>query len=347
MSAEIASLPDPSPPRRSGFLAFLRAHPILCLALLTPGIPEYLSGSSSLADLVLNPAWFFLAIAINVGQYTSGALLIREAALRWGKGWGSIFLLAGAYGVTEEGLGDNTLFNPKGASGVLGVYGHFLGVNWVWSCGVLAYHVIFSIGLPILLLGLALPETRGRSLLSRRGIVVCFAALAGSTALETTIVWGVYHFWMGTPILVGALLTVVLLSWAAYRAPQDLWAPRSALPMLSSAQVFAVGASVFLVGTIIEYGSAATPGAPPALAVVGVVLVFAGALEILRRGIGRTENEHLLVVLAYGFILYLSLFGLLVSLTILLPTTIPVIVLVIVSLERMRAKYPAVSPAVR
>ncbi|MCI4368281.1 MAG: hypothetical protein L3K09_01780, partial [Thermoplasmata archaeon] len=36
-------------------LAFLRSHPILCLFLLTPGMVEYLSGSSALANIVLNP----------------------------------------------------------------------------------------------------------------------------------------------------------------------------------------------------------------------------------------------------------------------------------------------------
>jgi hypothetical protein len=82
-----------------------------------------------------------------------------------------VFLLGAAYGVTEEGLGDNTLFNSThGADGVLGVYGHFLGVNWVWATGVLAFHVAVSIGLALLLLGLALPETRGKSLLTPSGV---------------------------------------------------------------------------------------------------------------------------------------------------------------------------------
>ncbi|HYA11047.1 MAG TPA: hypothetical protein VEH10_05200, partial [Thermoplasmata archaeon] len=147
-------------------LAALRSRPILCLALLTPGIPEYLSSSSPLLNLVVNPGWFFLGLAINVGQYTAGALLIREALIRWRKGPATGLLLALAYGITEEGLGDNTLFNSThGADGVLGHFGRFAGVNWVWACGVLAFHVVFSIGLPIVLLGLALPSTRGRSLL--------------------------------------------------------------------------------------------------------------------------------------------------------------------------------------
>src|SRR5439155_7767402 len=39
----------------SKLTAYLRARPIMVLALLTPGIPEYLSGSSSTTWLALNP----------------------------------------------------------------------------------------------------------------------------------------------------------------------------------------------------------------------------------------------------------------------------------------------------
>jgi hypothetical protein len=334
----------PSLSRGKRVLAWLKAHPIVCLMLLTPGIPEYLSTSSSIADLVINPAWFFLAIAINVGQYTAGALLIREAALRWGKGWATIFLLAGAYGITEEGLGDNTLFYPKGPTGVLGSYGHFLGVNWVWSVGVLTYHVIFSVGLPILLLGLALPETRGRTFLSRKGVAVCLGSLSLSTGLETTIVWGIYHFWMGNFVFLGALVAIALLVLAAYVAPPDLWRPRSQFPTISPSAIFSIGFLVFLVATVLEYGFASDPAISPLVPIAAVVVELGVFLEILRRGVGRERNEYLLVILAYGFLIYLSAFGLLVSLTALLPVSVPLIVLVVIFLERLRAKYSDAGP---
>ena len=225
-----SAAPTPAPPGPSArpwaepLLRFLRRHPILCLAILTPGIVEYLSTSSSILLLFEAPWIFALFLAVNVGQYTAGALLIREAMLRWGRGWATVGFLGLAYGVTEEGLGDNTLFrNTNGADGVLGSYGHFLGVNWVWSVGVLSLHVIVSILLPIVLLGLALPATRGRSLLGRRGITVAFCTLAASTAFEIAAVWGLFHFWMGWPLFVGSLVTIGLLVVAAYRAPARLW----------------------------------------------------------------------------------------------------------------------------
>ena len=144
--------------------SFLRAHPVLCLLILTPGIPEYLSSSSPVYTIVLNPAQFALQLAANLGLYGPGVLLIREAMIRWDKGWASVLLLGAAYGILEEGIALSTLFNPgAGPVGQLGYFGHWLGVSWVWSAGILPVHMIFSISIPILLLGLALPGTGARA----------------------------------------------------------------------------------------------------------------------------------------------------------------------------------------
>ncbi len=42
-------------------LQYFRAHPLLLIVFLSLGIPEYLSGSSSMALLVLNPSLFLYA----------------------------------------------------------------------------------------------------------------------------------------------------------------------------------------------------------------------------------------------------------------------------------------------
>ncbi len=103
--------------------------------------------------------------------------------VRWRKGWGSVLLLGAAYGILEEGIALSTLFNSSaGPVGQLGFYGHWLGVNWVWVAGILPVHMIFSISLPILLLGLALPGTVGKSLLSRRGIRVAYTVLGSMSS---------------------------------------------------------------------------------------------------------------------------------------------------------------------
>jgi len=342
-SPELHSPPSAQTSVGARVLGSLRSHPIVCLALPTPGLPEYLSTSSPVLNLAVNPLWFFLQLLINVGQYTAGALLVREAVLRWHKRWGTVFLLGLAYGITEEGLGDNTLFNSNhGADGVLGSFGRFAGVNWVWAVGVLAFHVIYSIGLPILLLGLALPRTRGRSLVGRRGILVALFSLAGATALETVIVYGSFHFWMGTPLLVGSLVAIAVLVILAHGVPAEVGRAVRDRPGLSPRAVGAIGFSVFPVLFLLEYW---VPyfGVPPAAIIAVEIAFLAVVLEVVRRGIGRRTNEYLLVNLAFGFVLWQSVFGILLTLG--LPYTLPLVVVAVWFFVRLRRGY-APSPRV-
>jgi hypothetical protein len=327
------------------FIAFLKARPILCLAILTPGIPEYLSTSSSLLTIAVNPAFFVLQLAINVAQYTAGALLVREALLRWRKGWATGIALGLAYGVAEEGLGDNTLFNSThGTDGVLGLYGHFLGVNWVWATGVLAFHVIYSTGLPIVLLGLALPHTRGRSLLGRRSVAAALTSVSAAAAVEMTLVWGVDRFWLGWPLLIGSLVTIAGLVAFGYWAPAGAAGPRRDFPSLTPGVAFAIGLGFFPIAFLLEYGGALVL---PAAATIGVELVAFGLLlEAVRRGIGRRGNEFLWVQLAFGFVLWQGLFGWLVTFG--LPYVLVLLGVAVYFFVRLRRAYapgpPPLSP---
>jgi hypothetical protein len=149
---------------------------ILWLMLLTPGIPEYMTGSSPITNLVVNPPAFLLQLAANVGLYTTGVLLIREWALRVRKGWTSILILGAAYGIVEEGLAVHTFFQAHGDPvGRLAVYGHYLGINLVWAVGITAFHAFYSVALPLLILAVAFPEWKDRPLLRRRGVSVTAA----------------------------------------------------------------------------------------------------------------------------------------------------------------------------
>jgi len=75
-------VPKPQPKGAIAKLVYvLKAHPLLFLLLLTPGIPEYLSASSQLTVMVINPVLFFLFLAANLGLYGSGVILIREAMI--------------------------------------------------------------------------------------------------------------------------------------------------------------------------------------------------------------------------------------------------------------------------
>src|SRR5215470_13612880 len=214
---EVGAKPSiPAPTRRSGVVAYLRRHPVFCLLLLSPGIPEYLSGSSSFAILTLNPILFFLFVGLNVGLYGPGVILIREAMIRWKKGWATVFLLGFAYAIVEEGLDLSTFFNSKaGPVGILGVYGHWLGVNWVWTVGLMLFHSAISIALPILFFRLSFPGLNSQSLVAGRKFFACFAILF----VDSIVLFSIVSYWAGPAIILSSFLAVLVFILAARRVP--------------------------------------------------------------------------------------------------------------------------------
>src|SRR3712207_861530 len=82
-----------------------RVAPAVGLFFLAPLVAEFLLGN---LPITLLPAIIALA-----PMYGGGALLIREVARRRGLGWSRIIPLALAYGILEEGLTTQSLFNPN------------------------------------------------------------------------------------------------------------------------------------------------------------------------------------------------------------------------------------------
>ena len=126
-----------------------RYVPALVLLLLSPLMGEIFLGATTASRLAgALPLIFF---------YGGGAILIREFARRKGTGWGPIVILALAYGIVEEGLATQSMFNPElFKAGLIG--GRALGVNWVWSEWTVGYHVVYSIAVPILLAEMLFPS---------------------------------------------------------------------------------------------------------------------------------------------------------------------------------------------
>lgn len=144
---------------------------LILMALATPGIPEYLSGSWKLSLLFINPLNFLVFLVLNLGLYTTGALLIREFAVAFHKGWISVFILGIAYGIMEEAIALHTFFQVSGSPvGFLGSYGRFAGVDWVWAFGLMIYHAIFSITLPLMLISVAYPRLKEKRVLGNWGL---------------------------------------------------------------------------------------------------------------------------------------------------------------------------------
>ena len=121
--------------------------------------------------------------------YGGAALLIRETALRTGRGWTGVLLLAAAFGVLMTSLVDQSLWQVHDPGiaywddlreatllGPLG-FAAFPVLSWVTG------HVVYSIGAPIVLLDALAPSQRGRPLLGRTGLVVVAALSVGAALL--------------------------------------------------------------------------------------------------------------------------------------------------------------------
>ncbi len=302
----------------------LSRHPILCLALLTPGIPEYLSGSSSPAILVVSPPAFALSLAANLGIYTAGVLLIREARVRWGLGWASTLLLGLAYGIAEEGLAVDTLFDPTAHPVTAATAGAFAGVNWVWTSQILLFHAVFSVALPIFLWETALPGLRGRSLLGGRALYATAGIYLGTITAAGLLV-ARFVYWMGTPQFVGSLLAIAALVLLARRLPGPTIAYRPGLPAAGPRRWFATGFAFFpallIVPALLLEGGLPLPwDVLVAPAIAGLFLLD------LRRGIGTVRSEPGRIAFAAGLIPPVAAFGVIVALGI--PIGLPVVVLV-------------------
>src|SRR5207302_399115 len=83
-----------------------------------------------------------------LGLYGGGALLIREATVRWRKRWGAVLLLGGAYAAGVEGFAAKTMINPM--SPIIGnqLYTNCAAVYWVPLTILTVFHAAISIAMP-------------------------------------------------------------------------------------------------------------------------------------------------------------------------------------------------------
>jgi hypothetical protein len=197
-----------------------RIPPALVLYFLAPAIGELLSGSAPPVEF-FNPFGLLILPAL----YGSGAILTRELALRWEKRWPTILVLGLAYGIIEEGLMVKSFFDPAWQDlGLLGVYGRWAGVNWVWSLFLTIYHAVYSIATPIFLVELLFPERRDERWVGRRGMIVL------SLLLMAVVLFGFLFLTEYRPPTLPylmALAATVGLYALARRMPAQWWTRRT------------------------------------------------------------------------------------------------------------------------
>jgi hypothetical protein len=241
-----------------------RFVPVVSLFLLAPLVGEFLLGNLPISMLFLLP---FLALL-----YGSGALLIREVARRTGRGWPTIFVLALAYGVIEEGFATQSLFNPNYLGLRLLDDAHLpaLGMGGFWTLYVLALHTVWSIAVPIALIE-TLARTRRRTpWLGPIGIAVTGLLFVIGVALTALSTIQTEHFIASPPQLIGAGIAIVVLIVIALILPK----PREVkLSGPAAPNVWVVGLSALLASSLFM-AMVTWAGVTPWVIVAGYLGVF-------------------------------------------------------------------------
>ncbi|MCK5053808.1 MAG: hypothetical protein KAR65_06000 [Anaerolineales bacterium] len=250
-----------------------RIPPALFLFFLAPMIGELLSGSAPPVEF-FNPFILLILSAL----YGSGAVLVRELALRWNKRWPTILTLGLAYGILEEGLMVKSFFDPNWMDlGILGTYGRLAGVNWVWSVSLTLYHATVSIAIPILLTELIYTDRRDESWIGRRGmtglsILLAVVGLFGALALAPYRPPFIPYLF--------AIIATVGLYFLARRMPKR-FASRKKNPRW---RPFWIGTIGFLTTGAFFIAGWALPelGIPPLLTIGFLILLALGVLRLIR-----------------------------------------------------------------
>ena len=191
-----------------------RLLPVLSLWFLAPLVAEYLLGSLPVSLIGILP--------LMAAMYGSGALLIREAALRSGGGWTTIALLGAAYGFIEEGFVTQSLFNPNYLHLRLLDFGYIpaLGTGLPWLVFVVTIHTVWSIAVPIGFAEALFPERRNERWLGPIGIGIFLLLFLGGAAAVAIFTYRSLPFMASPTQFVGTGVVVALLITAAFVGPR-------------------------------------------------------------------------------------------------------------------------------
>lgn len=218
---------------------------IFTLALLAPFTAEFLLADQYLAGPPALGRQLGMFAAF-VAFYGAAAILIREFARRAGRGWPTILTLALAFGVFEEGLLTQTLFNPHYLGLDLLSFGHVpgLGFGGPWTVYVLTLHVVWSISAPI-----AITEALfGREpWLKKAGIGLWSAAFVLGSAATFAVSFALGHFLAHPAQLAGAAVVVAALVFAAFRFRAPAWPSTPGNPWVALALGFGASSAFQLV----------------------------------------------------------------------------------------------------
>lgn len=259
-----------------------RLRPAIGLFFLAPLVAEFLLGNL--------PITFLPAIVVLAPMYGGGALLIREIVRRRDLGWPNILILATAYGVLEEGLTTQSLFNPNYAGQHLLKDGFVpaLGIAIPWTLFVVAIHVFWSISAPILMV-----ETMaGRApWLGRTGLIVTAVLFLIGIAATTATSMAEWPYtatpaqFAVTGVVVALLITAGLFVRLSFTARQGQ-APNALIVLVATL----LAGGIFESTTMLDL-----PTWPGVALMVAVIAVYLALVAYWSTGEGWS-GRHLLAI---------------------------------------------------
>jgi len=204
-----------------------RSGPVLALCLLSPFIGELLSSNVLPSLFVRQPVMIVFAAL----TYSLPVLLIRELVVARTLSLGGLLVCGLAYGIFNEGLLARTILMTEGLP--IPVFDRFLSIGGLsvgWGATMLAWHAIFSVATPILLVHAWWPEHASREWLPRgaqvAAVVFCLVSSllffrtdqgpAPSAALYALFVGLIAALFFLAQLAKGAIPTA--FSWSAFFA---------------------------------------------------------------------------------------------------------------------------------
>ena len=254
-----------------------RLAPAVGLFLLAPLVAEYLLGNL--------PITFLVGLPALAPMYGGGALLVREVARRGGRGWPTILLLALAYGVLEEGIATQSLFNPNYVGQHLLSYGYIsaLGIAGPWTVFVLTLHTVWSISVPIALVEAVTPSRRTTPWLGRVGLAVTAGLFAVGVVVTVAISLAQDSFLASVPQFAVTVVVILALVVGALRLRPGLATGPARAKRGTAPHPFVVGVVTMVAGAAFFLGKNAGETVPAALMVVAYLLLYAVAVLVVRR----------------------------------------------------------------
>jgi hypothetical protein len=297
---------------------------LLALYFLSPLMAEILSGSTPPLLFIQPFGLIFVPLL-----YGSSAILIREILARRGLGWGNALVLGAAFGVFQEALVVQTWYNffaKSSPSHSNGLYGVWLGTNWVWALNLTIYHAVISITLPLIWLTLLFPK---RALLApglrRRGIILFLLWLivpCSLLALQVAKVQYSNEGYHGPPvsgyIIGGALVVGLVLIGSLVRIPAPRWNPGAGAPGVWTVRLTMFGlTTVFF---LLDFVLPATKIPPPLTMAISVGIFSFGLWRMASWSARGGWNARHWLALVMGLLgWYLLIWGPLVEFAFRLP----------------------------